>query len=397
MEILSRYLRQICSLPQVTYHPKCARIKLNHLIFADDLMIFVRGDVPSVTAVAHALDKFGSISGLVANPDKTEIYFGGVHNDVKALITQATGYSEGNYLWQSSVDHQKIYMKSWAMCCSPWDEGGFNIKEVLSWNNANLCKGIWNLLHSSDSLWAQWHKTYAVKQGTIWTATVKPAHSKVGEVSCISGSLLEKFGTAVFFERALAKTCVSKNGKFVVHKAYDLIRNHYPKLRWAHVIWHPSVLPKHSFIATLAGQHKLPTVNSLCRRGLYLTNWCVLCKHAMETHSHLFFYCAFAGDLWRKVLAWMGLNGRTSNLRRELHWCSLRQHRRHWKAGWYRCCLSACIYTVWQERNARIFAGHETDVAILLKQLQFTVKVRILNRHTKDSRMVTTHLSSIYA
>ncbi|XP_074277919.1 secreted RxLR effector protein 78-like [Silene latifolia] len=51
MEILSRTLRYIHKHPQVSYHPKCVPMRLNHLIFADDLMLFVRGDIPSVAAV----------------------------------------------------------------------------------------------------------------------------------------------------------------------------------------------------------------------------------------------------------------------------------------------------------------------------------------------------------
>ncbi|XP_074313550.1 uncharacterized protein LOC141648729 [Silene latifolia] len=460
----------------VTYHPKCAKIKLNHLIFVDDLTIFVRGDVPSVKAVAQTLDKFGSVSRLLANPDKTDIYFDGVHKDVKAMIKQTTSYFEGsfpfrylglplydsklsmpmynallckvqqavnhwtnhllsyagrlqllnsillglenywcnilsfpkalmklidkfcrNYLWQSNVDKQKICMKSWKKCCCPWNEGGFNINEVLSWNNANLCKWIWRLLHPSDSLWTRWNDAYTVKQGTIWNTAIKATYSESWRsILHTRDLLLQVFGTALAAENAL-KACVSAKGQFMVHKAYDLLRPRYPKIRWANVVWHPIVLHKHSFIATLAGQKKLPTVDNLCRRGLYLTNWCVLCKQAMETHSHLFFECVFAGDLWRKVLDWMRVRGRTSNLRKELYWCSNRRHRKHWQAGWYYCCLSACIYTVWQERNTRIFSGKETDIPTLLKQLQFSVRIRILNRTTKDSKRVIAHLNSIYA
>ncbi|XP_074314153.1 uncharacterized protein LOC141649358 [Silene latifolia] len=48
MEVLSRSLRGMCSIHGVSYHPKCSRLKLTHLVFADDLMIFTRGDLPSV-------------------------------------------------------------------------------------------------------------------------------------------------------------------------------------------------------------------------------------------------------------------------------------------------------------------------------------------------------------
>ncbi|XP_074314554.1 uncharacterized protein LOC141649770 [Silene latifolia] len=97
MEILSRYLRKICDQTQVSYHPKCSNIKLTHLIFADDLMIFIRGDAPSVSAISDTLQKFALLSGLHANTEKTSIYFGGVFEPVKELILSSTGFSEGAF------------------------------------------------------------------------------------------------------------------------------------------------------------------------------------------------------------------------------------------------------------------------------------------------------------
>ena len=75
MEVLSRILRK----NNVSYHPKCASLRINHLIFADDLMIFVRGNLGSIQEVKHSLNLVAEYSGLTANAEKTEIYFGGVN------------------------------------------------------------------------------------------------------------------------------------------------------------------------------------------------------------------------------------------------------------------------------------------------------------------------------
>ncbi|XP_074314267.1 uncharacterized protein LOC141649476 [Silene latifolia] len=58
-------------------------------------MVFVRGDVPSATTAAQALADFGQVSGSLANVDKTNIYFGGVPDQVKQTIMANTGYTEG--------------------------------------------------------------------------------------------------------------------------------------------------------------------------------------------------------------------------------------------------------------------------------------------------------------
>ncbi|KAK9669048.1 hypothetical protein RND81_13G105400 [Saponaria officinalis] len=95
MEVLSRGLRLCDQVPHFSFHPQCLRVRLNHLIFADDLLIFTRGDFPSVMAVVQCPHSFAKCSGLVANPDKTHIYFGGVDVRVQHLILSSTRFSVG--------------------------------------------------------------------------------------------------------------------------------------------------------------------------------------------------------------------------------------------------------------------------------------------------------------
>ncbi|XP_074313849.1 uncharacterized protein LOC141649045 [Silene latifolia] len=97
MEVLSRLLRNLPVAPDFFYHPKCVKIHLTHLVFADDLLVFTRGDLPSVRAVKSCLEQFASYSGLRANPMKMSLYLGGVLPSLKALILSATGFVEGSF------------------------------------------------------------------------------------------------------------------------------------------------------------------------------------------------------------------------------------------------------------------------------------------------------------
>ena len=97
MEVLYHYLRVITNTPLVSYHPKCSKINLTHLVFADDLMVFVSGDVPSVVKVLATLQDFAAVSGLHLNPEKTNIYFGGVASHVKEEIIAVTHFIEGKF------------------------------------------------------------------------------------------------------------------------------------------------------------------------------------------------------------------------------------------------------------------------------------------------------------
>lgn len=57
MEYLTRLFKRM-RLPDFHFHPMCKALRLNHLIFADDLMIFCRGDDKSVIRIMEALKHF---------------------------------------------------------------------------------------------------------------------------------------------------------------------------------------------------------------------------------------------------------------------------------------------------------------------------------------------------
>lgn len=62
MEVLSRMMIQMQEQPLFSYHPKCQKVKLSHMCFADDLMVFCRGDVDVVCMVTNTLNQFEDVS-----------------------------------------------------------------------------------------------------------------------------------------------------------------------------------------------------------------------------------------------------------------------------------------------------------------------------------------------
>ncbi|XP_074305793.1 uncharacterized protein LOC141641014 [Silene latifolia] len=147
---------------------------------------------------------------------------------------------------------------------------------------------------------------------------------------------------------------------------------------WARTVWTREVLPKHSVFTGLAMQQRLATVDQLQRRHILIVNRCVLCKEECETHQHLFFKCRFSASVWQGILAWMNLTGRTMNLRKELHWIVARRHSRHWKAKWFVSCLSAVVYSLWEERNLRTFQDLEHGIDYIIRRVQYLVRERLL-------------------
>ena len=80
------------------YHLKCHRIQLIHLCFADDLLIFSKGDLKSVDGIQNVLKIFYSFSSLQFNSAKIELFSVGISRAVLEEIQQATGFKIGTLL-----------------------------------------------------------------------------------------------------------------------------------------------------------------------------------------------------------------------------------------------------------------------------------------------------------
>lgn len=96
MEYLTRCLKQMQDTGDFNYHPKCEKLGVSHLMFADDLLLFARADVPSVQILYQTFQKFSQASGLEANLDKTEMYMGGVSDSDKQQILHVLPVSLGS-------------------------------------------------------------------------------------------------------------------------------------------------------------------------------------------------------------------------------------------------------------------------------------------------------------
>lgn len=96
MEYLSRVLKCMRNLPDFKFHPMCKNLKLTHLIFADDLMIFCKGKKESMVRVMEALTHFSEVTGLVANMEKSTIFIAGVDDQTKEQLLTQTGFELGS-------------------------------------------------------------------------------------------------------------------------------------------------------------------------------------------------------------------------------------------------------------------------------------------------------------
>ncbi|XP_022849628.1 uncharacterized protein LOC111371725 [Olea europaea var. sylvestris] len=165
------------------YHPKCGPLKITHLAFADDLMLFARGDVmlnilksslfttgihgellEDILQLTHVLRdrmpfRYLGIP-LASGKLKVELIRAVLQRvecfwlfifPISATITSMIVSYCWKFLWGS-----KKPLVAWKDLCLPKDEGGIGLKDLKSWNLELLAKSLWNTQHKKDTLWIRW-------------------------------------------------------------------------------------------------------------------------------------------------------------------------------------------------------------------------------------------------
>lgn len=87
MQVLSKLLDKAAVEKQFGYHPYCQDLKLTHLCFADDLLVFVDGTQQSMECILGVFKRFEEISGLSISLEKSTLYTAGVTDlDREAIL-----------------------------------------------------------------------------------------------------------------------------------------------------------------------------------------------------------------------------------------------------------------------------------------------------------------------
>ncbi|XP_074277988.1 uncharacterized protein LOC141601592 [Silene latifolia] len=240
-----------------------------------------------------------------------------------------------DFFWGILPDGRRMVFKKWKDICLPWDAGGFNVKDLSTWNDALQCRWIYLLAHTTEGSWSQ----------DSFSSSLKGILAVRDRLVALAGSI-----TAA---SSLINSWYSR-GKFKVTAAYSYLRGVVLAGPWTATLSHPHLVQSHKIICSLAAQQKLATVDNLQSRGFYVVNRCSLCELALEYHAHLFFNCSFSKDVWHQLLQWMGMHRAGSCLLTELEHTNVGSTH-NWRMAWYCTSLAAAVYQIWNERNTRLF------------------------------------------
>ncbi|KAK4381201.1 putative ribonuclease H protein [Sesamum angolense] len=161
----------------------------------------------------HGLDEFAKLSGLHANPQKSQLILSRSAQPLREHLLAALQFQEvhlpsgrlqliksvlmslnvywamafilpkgviravekrmRHFLWKgnSAVGYPKV---AWNDVCRPIEEGGLGIRDILALNKALMSRHLWNLIQSNQSsIWVQWIAHTHLRHKSVWTVDVK--------------------------------------------------------------------------------------------------------------------------------------------------------------------------------------------------------------------------------
>ncbi|XP_047264256.1 uncharacterized protein LOC124896657 [Capsicum annuum] len=96
MKYFSRIMDWMADHEGFAFHTKCRSLRLNHLCFADDMLLFCKGEFKSVVLMLRGLKTFSFASGLCTNASKSSIFFVNINSQVLENLKELTGYNTGS-------------------------------------------------------------------------------------------------------------------------------------------------------------------------------------------------------------------------------------------------------------------------------------------------------------
>lgn len=96
MEVLTLMLvHNVNNSDRFRFHPKCEKLNILSLCFADDLIIFSHGNLDSAAVLMCSIEEFKNASGLAPSIGKSTVFFANVSPDVKQAIKEIMSFHEG--------------------------------------------------------------------------------------------------------------------------------------------------------------------------------------------------------------------------------------------------------------------------------------------------------------
>lgn len=163
------------------------------------------------------------------------------------------------------------------------------------------------------------------------------------------------------------------NGEFSVNSVKNLMQQRWEPGQNSKRLWKGWVPLKCKIMVWRATLNRLPTKMELGKRGVTLPNvLCCWCDSVEETASHLFSGCSFAAEIWSRVDSWCRLPPSfTFDVTDFLEIAKLYPGSKKSKYV-LRGIIFTTLWTIWNERNMRIFKGVRRRPIEVMESIKMT-------------------------
>ncbi|XP_039068836.1 uncharacterized protein LOC120215162 [Hibiscus syriacus] len=126
--------------------------------------------------------------------------------------------------------------------------------------------------------------------------------------------------------------------------------------------------------------------------GISTEGTCVNCSNYQETRNHLLCQCSLVVRLWSSVLLLNGLKNASSSWEEMVTRASSSWKGKSLLTTILKIAWTAYIYTLWEERNRRIFQGRHRSTEELLKVIIEAVRIQLKGKNINRADRINSNL-----
>ncbi|GKA57418.1 hypothetical protein Tco_0756606 [Tanacetum coccineum] len=401
MEILTPMLhRRVSNTTKFVYHRYCADLELINLCFADDLFLFMNGDVDSARIIKDALEEFKDASGLVLSLPKSTAYFCNVLNHTKVSILNILPFEEGRlpvkYLGVPLVSSRLIfrYCKeliervqsrmedwknkslsaagsmrkgrakvAWDVVCLPKDEGGLGVHRLDLFNKALMDYPL-----RGNMSWG-WRKLLQLRP-----IIRDYIGYNIGD-STIASLWFDKWNYSCPLANVISTCDIYRAGLDTSAKVSDVVQNG----TWQ---WPPYLLGKYPFLGSMTvlninagSMDKLVWRNELGVVKSFTVNhvWIVLAVGKFQTHLLDYVLYVICNRIPMSTFSLIALSLNRFGLRSSMSVIA-------------KLVVVASTYFIWQEQNCRLLKLNKRTVNQLVDCILSSIRLKLMSCQFKKSR-----------
>ncbi|KAI0511714.1 hypothetical protein KFK09_012346 [Dendrobium nobile] len=351
-----------CLQPNLFKGISCNGMTVNHLLYADDLLVFGKAEEDNVLILLNALNCFAKASNLCVNPTKSSILFA---KDVNSsyIITDLLG-----------IHQSSSFLTYLGLLISPSRLKFSHFQPLLSRVSALLAGWKVKFLSFAGRLQflkftiantiAYWIRGAIIPKSCAIYSDARLSFANVGNFIINDGWFLPDFlppdvKEAILDIHIMKKPALMWEGSCI--PSFKQFTNHFysslENVQWHDFIWHKRSSLKFACFTWMALIGKLKCADILIRKGINVIADCAFCKSHRESHHHLFFECDFTFTVLVLVLPLFQSFLLRPNLLMAVEFLDSSIIFASFEKNLCFSIMACTVYHIWRERNNRRFSN----------------------------------------